>query len=619
MNHRRYTYLVGEDILLLKRRYTSFLKETHRSFIRGGMGALLLLLLTLTACVSEELQKPLLGEGEGYLTLQIGAISAEIQTSPLTKTPTELDKNLIPAEEDLTINIHSGGTSVAGFPKFYREITGPLVLKKGTYIVKASYGTNEDIQTKPYFYESDTVEVKALQTATTTIVAKLANAMIIPVVTDSLRRHYKNDWTLTASVGEKSFTLASATEGIDTLYAKTRKAVTFTFSGTNLAGKKVSSSWDKTFDAGYAYQLQCNPNLTAFENIQVTATAKHTYDNGYLTGTAVELNSNLMEANKEAIKEWNVAIKYKGQIIRSYSGSAPNNLEMTKTNEWPYIPQSSELFASVTLISGDVIAVGRTFAVPAPDFGVAVSAYTSYDKYLKHDITAANNCQPETMYDIQASAKIATELLNNSNYTHTFRLLLDDENEIGSSSTSTTINVEKKEGLSWAAHTLKAVMTFAGSECSKDSVYHITGLPYKAVPPKNSGNYPWRIVQEGVVSYIEFTDSHVLLKSDGKDPIIGSSPFHIPNDISFKLSTKYHKNGARLVKYYFKVNLLSGNNLGDEICSKDEKEVKDHTAEGIKTFTSSYNAVSCTFESQGGLLGTDANLIDVHIDYNINN
>ena len=89
MNHRRYTYLVGENILLLKRRYTSFLKETHRSFIRSGMGALLLMLLLLTACVGEELQKPLLGEGEGYLTLQIGAISAEVTSDPLTKAITQ--------------------------------------------------------------------------------------------------------------------------------------------------------------------------------------------------------------------------------------------------------------------------------------------------------------------------------------------------------------------------------------------------------------------------------------------------------------------------------------------------------------------------------------------------
>ena len=89
MNHRRYTYLVGEDILLFKRRYTSFLKETHRSFIRSGMGALLLMLLLLTACVGEELQKPLLGEGEGYLNLQIGAISAEVTYSTLTKETLE--------------------------------------------------------------------------------------------------------------------------------------------------------------------------------------------------------------------------------------------------------------------------------------------------------------------------------------------------------------------------------------------------------------------------------------------------------------------------------------------------------------------------------------------------
>lgn len=608
MNHRRYTYLVGEDILLLKRRYTSFLKETHRSFIRGGIGALLLLLLTLTACVGEELQKPLLGEGEGYLTLQIGAISAEIQTSPLTKTPTELDASLVPAPKDLTIHIHSGGTSVAGFPKFYREITGPLVLKTGTYIVEAYHGDDNDIQEKPYFYGSDTVEVKALQTATTTIVAKLANAMIIPVVTDSLRRHYKNDWTLTASVGETSFTLASATEGIDTLYAKTRKAVTFTFSGTNLAGKKVSSSWDKTFDAGYAYQLQCNPDLDAFKNIQVTATVKHTYDNGYLTGTEVELNSNLMEANKEAIKEWNVAIEYNRRIIRTYKGNDAPNITMERIEDWPYIPQSSELSASVTLKSGDVIAVSSTFAVPAPDFGVAVSAYTSYDKYLKHDITAANNCQPETMYDIQASAKISADLLNNSNYNHSFQLLLDGENEIGSS-TSTTINVEKKEGLSWAAHTLKAVMTFAGSECSKESVHHITGLPYKAEPPKIKGDFAWSKDGGGLW---DGTDEYAKLSNGGGECTLTSPSFYVTSNINVNVSTKY-------VVHKATVSTTFTMKLGSTIIFQTNHSGTIHTNKKVEStvntaMSSSDNYIWCN--NSYGFGATHSKVYYVNIDYN---
>ena len=59
------------------------------------------------------------------------------------------------------MNILSGGTSVDGFPKSYGEITGPLVLKKGTYIVEAYHGDDSDIQEKPYFYGRSEVTIEA--------------------------------------------------------------------------------------------------------------------------------------------------------------------------------------------------------------------------------------------------------------------------------------------------------------------------------------------------------------------------------------------------------------------------------------------------------------------------
>ena len=610
MSHRRYTYLVKEDILLLKRRYTSFLKETHRTFAHSGMGGLLLWLLILTACVGEELQKPLLGEGEGYLRLQVAPVSAEITTSPLTKATIST-----PNKEDLTINIKQGDNSVSGFPMKYANLPDLLVLKVGTYTVEAYYGTDSTLQVKPYFHGSTEVTIQPNKNNDATINVVFANAMLEPLVDKSLAKHYST-WKLTASTSDKSYTFAEKDKTSTPLYAKADKAVTFTFSGKNLAEKEVSSSWDKTFEAGYAYQLQCNPNIDAFKSIKVNATAKHTYDvGGNLNGTDITFTPVSNGADLDAIKTWQVEVKYNNQTIRTYTGASLDNMTC-EDNDWPYIPQGCSLSASVTLKSKDEISnlKGDFTSWQAPDFGVSVSAYTSYDKYLGHDITAANSCQPETMYDIKASAKIAPALLNNTNYTHSFQLLLDGDGI--ASSTSTTINVEKKEGLSWAAHTLKAVMTFAGSECSKESVHHITGLPYKANPPKDSGNNPWRIVDKGGArTYIEFKDSYVFLQSDATDPIIGSSPFNIPDNISFKLSSKYHKNNIKLDKYYFKVNLLSGNNEGTEICSKDASEVQDHVVEGSGTFTSTYNAVTCKFESKG-LWGANANLIYVYIDYN---
>ena len=53
--------------------------------------ALFTLCYLLTACVAEDLQGPVAGSGEGYLVLQVGSVSAEVQSAPLTKaTLTEL-------------------------------------------------------------------------------------------------------------------------------------------------------------------------------------------------------------------------------------------------------------------------------------------------------------------------------------------------------------------------------------------------------------------------------------------------------------------------------------------------------------------------------------------------
>lgn len=549
MNHRRYTYLVGEDILLLKRRYTSFLKETHRSFIRGGMGALLLMLLLLTACVGEELQKPLLGEGEGYLTLQIGAISAEVTSSTLTKATVPN----APTEEKLMINIkQSDGSSVDGFPMLYANLPDPLVLKAGvTYTVAASYGTDEALQESPYFYGSDSIYIQANTNNQVSLAPSLANAMIIPVVTDSLRRHYKNDWTLTASVGKKSFTLASA-KGIDTLYAKAGETA-FTFTGTNLIEKKITTTWSRTFDAGYAYQLQCNPDLDAFKNIQVTATVKHTYDNGYLTGTEVELNSNLMEANKEAIKEWNVAIEYNGQIIRTYKGNDAPNITMERIEDWPYIPQSSELSASVTLKSEDVIAVSSTFTVPEPKFEVEVSGDTSCSVYDRSGATEANKKDGSSIFDITSSVSISQTILDN--YTE---LLSPVTYSVDEDSTKAALGtLAKLDSLSWAEHKLKASVTFDSTTIdSPEFTCHVTGLPYKAKPPKNEGSHAWMVTNIGKKGHEEWEDSEFKMYTNttpslGKSDYckIASPYFHLTKNVPISITISAHGNMQWPVTY----------------------------------------------------------------------
>lgn len=617
MNHRRYTYFTGEDILLLKRRYTSFLKETHRSFIRSGMGALLLMLLILTACVGEELQKPLLGEGEGYLRLQVGAISAEVTSDPLTKATLE---NL-PDTTEFSITIKdANNTEVKHYEKL-SQIDNPLVLNAGVkYIVEASYGTNKALQDTPYFYGSDSIYIQANTNNQVTVNASLANAMIIPVVTESLKNHYENNWKLTASVGETSLLLASAEAGIDTLYAHADSIVSLTFTGKNKAGQYVSFKWTDTIamKACKAYMMQCNPDLSAFSNIQVTAKAKHTYDNGYLTGTAVELNSNLMEANKEAIKEWNVAIKYKGQIIRNYSGSAPNNLEMTKTNEWPYIPQGSSLTASVKLKAGDEISLSNaSIEVPKPTFEVTVTGTTSYDLYKAEKISEANGMDAGTIKDIGAKAKIANALLSNPNYSHTFTLTYGDDKYF---SKTDTITVGDKTGQSWGNHPITATMVFDGQSIEAKKDCHITGLPYTLKHPANQGDHPWYRIQSKNVA---FNSDHIVLEgvpfgNSSDEPIVGSCSFHIPTSqaLNFKLNGQYTSSTTIFMGYEFSIRLLNPttNSIKDEAIFSDTQKSGTHTITSEKgTFDSENCAIVCHYiYSQASLL---AKLYNLKIEY----
>ena len=567
MNHRRYTYLVGEDILLLKRRYTSFLKETHRSFIRSGMGALLLWLLLLTACVGEELQKPLLGEGEGYLTLQIGAISAEVTSDPLTKATLE---NL-PASADFAITIKdANNTEVKHYEKL-SQIENPLVLKAGvTYTVEASHGKNEALQDTPYFFDSKKVTIQANTNNPVSLKPSLGNAMITPVVSESLKQHYNNDWTLTASTNNTAepFPL-TFTNGTCTFYAKAGETVSLNFTGTNKAGETANATWTSisNVEACKAYTVECKPDLAAFYNIQVTATATHTTDaSGYLNGTDVVLNNNLNGANENAIETWNVEVKYNGTTIRSYSGSAPNNLTMTQTAGWPYIPQDSELSASVTLKSGDVIAVGRTFAVPEPKFEVEVSGETSYSVYrdTNRGAAEANTKDGSSIFDIKSSVSISEEILRK--YPELLPDVTYSEN-VDNATTSAALGTSASlSNLSWALHQLTASVTFDNTtKTSKAYPCDVTGLPYALtnsttdVPnafkhPANTGNHPWYIINSGAVlisSFTKFEADYIHLENrsgiSGGYPSVGSPAFYLPENVNALLNTYINIHGNKFL------------------------------------------------------------------------
>lgn len=76
----------------------------------------------------------------------------------------------------------------------------------------------------------------------------------------------------------------------------------------------------------------------------------------------------------------------------------------------------------------------------------------------------------------------------------------------------------------------------------RSSVCHITGLPYTAAPPKNSGTYPWsdnsEIKLEGEIgtNKIKWNSDGVHLEGNSKVSRLTSPEFHVPSAFGVNLT-----------------------------------------------------------------------------------
>ncbi|WP_455620664.1 DUF4493 domain-containing protein [Parabacteroides sp.] len=442
---------------------------------------LLGLLLGLNACVTEDLRGP--SEGQGYLRLELASVITELSSSPQTKATTvSIPNEDIPDVSGFMIDIQKGGTSIDGFPKKFSELSAStLVLPIGDYTVSASYGENVLIQKSPYFYGSSNVTVLPNQQVTAFIEATLANALLVPAVDESLRKHYST-WALTLKVGGESMPLASKENSNNHLYVKAGQSVTGVFNGKNLAEKETSTEWTVIPETASCtqYTIQCNPDLSVFSNIQLTAKATHTYNNGFLTGTDVVLNLAANGAPVEAIASWDIKVLYNGETIRSYSNN-PDNATMDVSEGWPYVPQGSTLSASILLKAGDKIDLSSTTmeTIPMPTFTATVSGNTSYSVYKSSGAAVANEKDGSSIFDIATTVNISSDILNNANYSNLLKVTYTTDGG-GNSGELPYGTVGTLTGLTWQKHALTAAVSFDGETVASSPVEcHVTGLPYK--------------------------------------------------------------------------------------------------------------------------------------------
>lgn len=496
----------------------------------------LALLATLSACVGEELSQPK-GEGTGYLRLTLGdistAVSGEVETKAGTLT---LPDTYIPAKTDFMIDIKQGGTSYEGYPRPFSEIEGEtLELPTSIYTLEAYAGTNELIQEKPYFYGSKEVRIVPGESLEGSIETSLGNTMLVAAVSENLRKHYKT-WQLTVEVGEASDVLATHEVSEGTLFVRSGQTVKALFEGTNLLDKPATpKGWDliDQAEACKQYIVQCDPDLSIFSNIQMQALATPTYEEGLLTGSRITLGCVAEGVPIELVDTWTISALYNDTPIRTYSG---NNLTgaMTVVEGWPYVPKGCKLSTSIRLRTGEEFELSPVdIAVTEPDFTVSVSGRTSYSVYAEeHDVAAANAMDGSSIVDIVATASIAEGILNNPNYSGLLKSAYktDTGQDSGELAFRTKTNFIS---LAWQKHSLTAAVTFDGTEkVSMPIDCHVTGLPYKAEPPKQE---EW--TGEGKISW---ESGYVQLggMSTGSQSI-SSKKSYVPNDVNVEVSTKY--------------------------------------------------------------------------------
>lgn len=570
------------------------------------------LCLMMVGCSDETFNQES-GNGTGYLRLALGSVNVELSSISRADAGS-LSEDLIPETSDFMVDIKMNGKSVDGFPKPYTEITEDIELMAGSYSVIAYSGDNNELQDKPYFYGSSTAQINPGQPTETEINTALANAMITPSVSESLKKHY-SEWTLTLKVGETSMKLADNENTDGYLFAKAGTSVSAVFEGVNALENETSHEWDVVSSvlARTKYVIQCDPDLSVFSNIKLTATATHTYNENSLTGTDVTLNVDANGAPLELIDGWNIQLLYNNTPIRTCTSKPENGTLMDVTEGWPYVPQGSSLMASIHLSTGEMINLTSATIdeIPQPEFSSTVSANTSYSVYKNSGADAANATDGSSIFDINATANIASEILTNLNYSDLLKVTYTTDS--GQKSEELLYGtVTQFNSIAWQKHVLTASISFDGVVKESEPIdCHVTGLPYVLKHPAN--DYGWYTIDG---SNIKYNNDCIYLEAATSESIVGSPAFHIPEILNFSLYCQYEKNNGSLFgSYTFSVEMLKSidKSRNGVVCSHKSKEKGRYDLSGNGSFTSELDAISCRYDYRA--LGNSVDVISMQINY----
>lgn len=360
-------------------------------------------------------------------------------------------------------------------------------------------------------------------------------------------------------------TIASVADGRNTVTMKGSFAAGSTFyfvvapGDVNGFSIKVTAAngaqFSKTSSKSFSVAAGAMKNLGVIDfKAEPSAVASHIYPGGILSGTDVTLSLGLPAGMEEYVESLDATMKDSdGNVVRTLQLSgAPASAALTlnQSGNYLYIPQGRYTLDCTFTINGVKDSKSLEVTVPAPQFTVTAAAVTSYTKYQEKKIAEANQCAPNVIYDVKCEVSISRNVLNQIGLTS---WNADISNISGSGSvyeTSSQTNFSAYDGgifcynetlsVAVGAYKLSASAEFDGVSDSDVADIYVTGLPFKAAPPKTSGDNKWSY-DDGDGNIWDGNNEYAKLGNGGAgNTSITYSTLLIPADINVSVGAGYY-------------------------------------------------------------------------------
>lgn len=281
-------------------------------------------------------------------------------------------------------------------------------------------------------------------------------------------------------------------------------------------------------------------------------------------------------------------------------------------------------YATKNPIENTTVAIG-SFVPAKVDIDVKISGFATSYSYAKgidgvaQSIATANSKSNDWMDEGKAvctitksgipstllSVKSVSVLVNGEEYSKDYT---DDGNNTFTLHKTAHTKWEQKNVSVKVVYSTPDGLEFEGT--SNTLTRHITGLPYAANPPKNSGDNAWSRNGNTAQSTIKWDSDNVKLSGISQSPSINSPSFNIPAnvDITIKSDVKAEKyTFIKEIKTIYKVYVNS-----TEVSSKQGSFSRTVLLANT-SFSSESNSLKC--ESTYGATGPSVQIYSVSILY----